>query len=117
MRHEQRQRVLVPRPDVDEVDLDPVDLGRELRQRVQSRLDLAPVVLGPPVAGERLQRRQLHPLRPVGDELFGRPAGRLDPASQLGEPRVGDVDLERTYFGTYLDGHGSPFETSLRWFG
>src|SRR3712207_135567 len=29
--HDQRQRILMPRPDVDEVDLDPVDLGRELR--------------------------------------------------------------------------------------
>ena len=38
VRHDQRQRVLMPRPDVDEVDLDPVDLGRELRQRVQPRL-------------------------------------------------------------------------------
>ena len=36
--HDQRQRVLVRRPHVDEVDLDPVDLGRELRQRVQPRL-------------------------------------------------------------------------------
>jgi hypothetical protein len=34
MRHDQRQRILMPRPDVDEVDLDPGDLGRELRQRV-----------------------------------------------------------------------------------
>src|SRR3712207_6991396 len=34
------------RPDVDEVDLDPVDLCRELRQRVQSHLARAPVVIG-----------------------------------------------------------------------
>jgi hypothetical protein len=33
--HEQRQRVLVGRADVEEVDVDPVDLGRELRQRVE----------------------------------------------------------------------------------
>jgi hypothetical protein len=31
MRHDQRQRVLMPRLDVDEVDGDPVDLGCELR--------------------------------------------------------------------------------------
>ena len=36
--HDQRQRVLVPRLDVDEVDVDPVDLRRELGQRVQPRL-------------------------------------------------------------------------------
>ena len=57
--------------DVDEVDLDPVDLGRELRQRVEPRLALAPVVVGRPVAGELLQRRQLHALRPIRDELLG----------------------------------------------
>jgi hypothetical protein len=37
---EQRQRVRVGRLDVEEVDVDPVDLGRELRQRVQPGLDL-----------------------------------------------------------------------------
>ncbi len=104
VRHDQRQRILVPRPDVDEVDLDPVDLGRELRQRVQSRLAPAPVVLGRPVAGERLQRRQLHALRAVGDELLRRPARRLDPAAQLSELRVGDLDLEGTDVGAHLAG-------------
>ena len=37
--------------------------------------------------GDGLQRRPLDALRPVGDELFGRPARRLDPASQLRELR------------------------------
>jgi hypothetical protein len=35
------------------MDVHPVDLGRELRQRIQPRLALAPVVPGRPVAGER----------------------------------------------------------------
>ena len=83
MRHDQRQRVLMPGPDVDEVDLDPVDLGRELRQRVQSCLARAPVVLGRPVAGELPQRRQLHALRPILDELPGGPARGRDPAAKL----------------------------------
>jgi hypothetical protein len=60
VRHDQRQRALVLRLDVYEVDVHSVDLGLELRQRVQSRLALAPVVLGRPVAGEFLDRRQLH---------------------------------------------------------
>jgi hypothetical protein len=34
VRHDQRQSVLVRRPHVDEVDVHPVDLGRELGQRV-----------------------------------------------------------------------------------
>ena len=48
-----------------------------------------------PVAGERLQRRQLHALGPVGDELLGRPASRLDPAAQLDELSLRNLDLER----------------------
>jgi hypothetical protein len=104
MRHDQRQRILMPRPDVDEVNLDPVDLGCELRQRVQSCLAPAPVVLGRPVAGERLQRRQLHALGAVCNELFRRPTRRLDPAAQLSELLFGNLDLERTYVGGGLRG-------------
>ena len=63
--HDQRQRVLVRRPHVDEVDVHAVDLGHELRQRVELRLGRAPVVVGRPVARERLQGRQLNALRPV----------------------------------------------------
>ena len=40
--HDQRQRVLVRRLHVDEVDVHAVDLGRELRERVQPRLARAP---------------------------------------------------------------------------
>jgi hypothetical protein len=110
VRHDQRQRVLMRRLHMDEVDIHPVDLGRELRQRVELRLDLAPVVVGRPVAGERLHRRQLHALGAVCNELFRRPARRLDPASQLSELLVGNLDLERTYASAGLGGgsHGQP---------
>ena len=96
VRHDQRQRVVMPRPDVDEVDLDPVDLGRELRKRVQSRLALAPVVLGRPVAGELPQRRQLHALRPILDELLGGPACRRDAPAQVGQFRFRNIHTKRT---------------------
>jgi len=43
-----------------------------------SRLDPAPVVVGRPEAGERLDGRQLHALRPIVDELSGGPARRGD---------------------------------------
>ena len=91
VRDDQRQRVLVLGADMDEVNVQPVDLGLELRQRVQSRLAPAPVVLGRPVAREVLYRRQLHTLRPIGDEFPGRPARRIDAAAQL-------VDLALRYF-------------------
>ena len=42
------------RADVDEVDVQPVDLGHEVRQGAQFRLAPAPVVLCRPVAGEFL---------------------------------------------------------------
>ena len=57
VRHDQRQRVRVGRFHVDEVDVQPVELGLELWQRVESRFTLAPVVLGRPEAGERPRRR------------------------------------------------------------
>ena len=92
--HDQRQRVLVLRLDVDEVDLDPVDLGRELGKSVELRLGLAPVVVGLPVAGELLQGFQLHALGAIVDELLRRPARRGDAAPQVGELLVRNVDLE-----------------------
>jgi hypothetical protein len=102
--HDQRQRVLVPGPDVDEVDLDPVDLGRELRQRVELRLRLAPVVVGLPVARELLQRRQLHALRPIFDKLPARPARRRDAPAQVVKLLLWNLDVERPDLGGGLDG-------------
>ena len=61
MGHDQRQRVLMPRLHVDEMDVHPVDLGRELPQRVQPRLARPPVVLGRPKTGERLRSPTAHP--------------------------------------------------------
>ena len=113
----------MPRPDVDEVDLHPVDLCPELRQRVQSRLALAPVVVARPVAGQLLQRRQLHALRSIRDQLLAGPARRRDAPAQLGEFLFGNLDLERTYvdgrFGsTHVDlGSGGRGRRPLLWSG
>jgi len=94
VRDDQRQRVLVPGLDVDEVNVQSVDLGDELRQRVQLRLAPAPVVVGGPVAGELLDRGQLHALRPVPDEFPGGPARRGDAPPQAGDRFPGYVDPE-----------------------
>ena len=104
VRHEQRQRILVTRLDVDEVDLDPVDLGRELWQGIELRLGPAPVVVGLPVTRELLKRRQLHALRPISNKLPGGQTPRGDPAAQLGELLLGDIDVEGTDLGGGLDG-------------
>ena len=92
VRHDQRQRVLVLGAHVDEVDLDPVDLGRELRKRVQPRLDPAEVVVLRPVAGELLDRRQLDALRPIRDELLAGPARRRDAPAQVVDLLIRNVD-------------------------
>ena len=51
---DERQRVFMLRTNVDEVNVEPVDLGDELRQGVQLRLALAPVVVRRPIARELL---------------------------------------------------------------
>jgi hypothetical protein len=89
---------------VDEVDVEAVDLGRELRERVQSLLALPPVVVRRPVTRQRLHRGELHALRSVVDQLAGRPPGRFDAAAQLSELLFGNLDLERTYVGRGLGG-------------
>ena len=50
VRDDQRQRIFVLRTNVNEMNVLPVDLGQELRYRVELRLALAPVVIGRPVA-------------------------------------------------------------------
>ena len=55
VRDDERQRILVLRADVNEVNVEPIDLGDEVRQGVELRLDLAPVVLCRPIAREFLQ--------------------------------------------------------------
>jgi hypothetical protein len=57
---EERQRVVVLRADVNEVDVQPIDLGAELGQGVQFRLADAPGVVRGPVAREFLHRRERH---------------------------------------------------------
>jgi hypothetical protein len=56
------KRVLVRRANVDEVDVEAVDLGDEVRESVQPGLDPPEVVLGAPIADELLHRRELHAL-------------------------------------------------------
>src|SRR5215216_447916 len=91
---DERQRIFMLRADVDEVDVQPVDLGYEVRQSLQFRLALAPVVLVVPVARERLHRRQLHALRGILDGLLLGPARRRDTRPQVLELRLRDADVE-----------------------
>jgi len=50
VRHDQRQCIFMPRADMDEVDIQPVDFGDEVRYGVEPRLNFAPVIVTLPVA-------------------------------------------------------------------
>ncbi len=94
VRDDHGQCAFMPRAHVDEMNVESVDFGDELRQRVQPGLDLAPIVLSRPIAREGLSRRELHALRGIGDRLPLGPLRRGDPAAELVELLLGDVDAE-----------------------
>ena len=86
------KRVLVLGANVDEVDVDPVDLGDEVREGGKALLELAPVVIRRPVAGQCLDRLELHALG--GIHLPVGPLRRVDAIAQVLELLLGDVDRE-----------------------
>ena len=68
------------------------------------RLDPAEVVVGRPVAGELLHRRELHALRPVFYELLAGPARRRDAPAQVVDLLLWNLDVEGSDLGGGLDG-------------
>jgi hypothetical protein len=94
VRDDERQRVVMLRSDMDEVNVQPVDLGDEVRQGFQLRLALAPVVFGPPILCELLHRRELHALLIIGDRFALGPQRLHDAAAQIGQLAFGKSHLE-----------------------
>jgi hypothetical protein len=92
---DERQSVLLGRPHVDEVDVEAVDLGQELREGVEPRFEPPEVVFVGPVPDELTHRGQRHPLREVGDGLLLGPAGSQEPAAKIVDGILRDVDIER----------------------
>src|SRR5215204_6188444 len=95
--HDERQRILMLRAHVDEVDIHPVDLGDEVRQGREALLELAPVVIRGPIAGQCLNRLKLHTLR--GIRLPVGPARRRDPSTEVCQLVLRTADVE----GAHLD--------------
>jgi hypothetical protein len=96
MRDDQRQGIFMSRANMDEVDVQPVDLGDELRKGIELRLDLPPVVVPLPIVYELLQGRQRHALGFILDGLLvGPPRGR-QAAAKVDEVLLGNIDAERT---------------------
>jgi hypothetical protein len=80
---DQRQGVVVFRADVNEMNVETVDLGGELRQGVQLCLDLAPVVVPSPNSAGGLES-------PQAERLAFHP--RRFPARASGSPRCAVLD-------------------------
>jgi len=89
-----RQRVLLLRFHVDEVNVETVDRRHELRQRIESRFRFPPVVGRAPVTHQFLQRGELYALRRIGDDFLVRPASHLEPATQVVQRLSRHVDFE-----------------------
>src|SRR3979490_383352 len=81
---------------VNEMNVEAIDLGDELRQSVQCRLALAPIVVCPPIACEFLSRRELHALRCIRDRFPLRPLRCVDAHAQFGQLRLWNVHMKRT---------------------
>ena len=77
------------------MNLHPVDVRRELRQGVQRRFDLAPVVIFLPITREFAHRRELHALRCICHRFQLRPLCRGDPPAEVRQRFVGHTDMER----------------------
>ena len=65
VREDERQRVRLRRANVEEVDPLPVDVGGELRERVEAPLPDAPVVAAAPVLHERPKNGERHAVIPA----------------------------------------------------
>ena len=97
------------RADVDEVNVQPIDLGDEVRQRVELRLDLAPVVIHHPMAREFLHRREPHTLQVIRDRFLLGPLGLVYAPAQLRKFLLRNTEGERTdrvAFAVFLGGDG-----------
>ena len=111
VRHDQRQRIRMLGADMDEVDVQPVNLGEEVRIGVQLRFELPPVIAGPPIVQHLPDGLERHALRKVGDGLLLGQASRGQAAAQIGEIRFGNVHAEWSD-GFVGGGHGlSPWFT------
>src|SRR6059058_4361192 len=113
VRDDEWQRMFMLRPNVNEMNVESIDLGHELREGLQFRLALAPVVICRPIAREFLNRRKLYALRLICDGLLFGPARGGDASAQVGEVLFRNVDAEgadsrRRFVGLGLQ-NSSPF--------
>src|SRR5579875_129519 len=98
----------MPRANMNEMNIESVNLSHKLWQRVHSRFDLSPVVVGFPVMHEILHLCQLHTLRCIGDRLPVWPSDRRDAFMQIAERRLRHRDSEGPYWCVFLSRYVFP---------
>jgi hypothetical protein len=97
------------------MDVQPVDLGQELREGVELRLARAPVVVGHPVARELLDHGERHALGFIRDGLFLGPVRGSDPSAKVVQLLLRHIDVEWT---DVVGGHDGAAHDDLRcWWG
>ena len=95
VRNHQRQGVLVGRSLVDEVDVQPVDVGLEVVEAVQQPFLVPPTELVAPVGDQLLEVLAVGAVVPRRvDQVVGQPRPR-QAVLQIGQHLVGHVDRER----------------------
>jgi len=71
-----------------------IDRGDKVRQGVQFRFALAPVVVCPPIARELLNGRELHALRLIRDSLLVGPSRRGDAFAKIDKLLFRKIDVK-----------------------
>src|ERR1700733_5005597 len=87
---------LLLRSFLDEMNVETIDLGYEIRQGVHFCFDLAPVILCRPIARERLDRRELYSLGCICNRFALRPLCRVDAPAQFDQFRFRNIYMKRT---------------------
>ena len=80
---------------MDIVQLQPIGLGPEMRQRVQPGLDGAPVIVLDPIPAEVAQPVRVRAERPAAVDLFFRPREFANPAQDAVEPLLRHMNGKR----------------------
>ncbi len=101
---DQRQGLGMRRAHVQEMNIQPVDLGGELGETIEQRLPPAPIVVTGPVPADLLDPLQRHALAPVVDRFGLRPAGPAQSRFQVVQNVVVDGDTK----GLCRAAHGVP---------
>jgi hypothetical protein len=76
------------------MNFEPVNLGDELGQGIEARLDLPPVVVGLPMVHELAHGRERHALGIISNGLLLGPSYRRQAPTEIIEILLRDIDAE-----------------------